>query len=311
MILWYQLSSYFVLITIVLFGFQNCSQPDVNLTSYYNDPSILEIKGRICVPQGYKLANLFITNLSAKPHLDSVVIDSDQDGLDDKFEIKSGFNPHDPRSKGPILDGICFYLTNTNDCENLNILCDDQEAENLNEFGLSDCDVNALNLNRVANKLLGIDSDTDGIPDKVELLFGLDPSTDDALGDYDEDGVLNIREIFQNTHPRQASSSKPNSNPLLSQEIPFQNMECDTNEEDYESEWAFLKNQKIYDLNNNPTTKLKENHIWVIAVLEKSINSLRTDVKIKYVHLKKEHFKEKITLNILSSDFMAANENFF
>ena len=40
------------------------------------------------------------------------------------------------------------------------------------------------------------DSDSDGIPDNIEIAAGLNPSLDDASGDFDNDGIKNIDEYF-------------------------------------------------------------------------------------------------------------------
>jgi len=48
---------------------------------------------------------------------------------------------------------------------------------------------------------LNIDSDFDGIDDGYETFNGLDPLTDDALGDLDNDGYCNLREYLAGTDP--------------------------------------------------------------------------------------------------------------
>jgi hypothetical protein len=51
-----------------------------------------------------------------------------------------------------------------------------------------------------------VDSDADGIPDSVEILWGLDPDDPlDSLEDYDEDGAVNLVEYMNNTNPNDAS----------------------------------------------------------------------------------------------------------
>jgi hypothetical protein len=54
-----------------------------------------------------------------------------------------------------------------------------------------------------------LDTDTDGLPDKVELAWGLDPQNkDDAIGDLDNDGFTNLEEYSAKTDPK-ASDSLP------------------------------------------------------------------------------------------------------
>lgn len=56
-----------------------------------------------------------------------------------------------------------------------------------------------------------MDTDNDGIPDKVELAWGLDPKNpDDALGDLDKDGFSNLEEYKAGTDPKD-----PKSHPAL------------------------------------------------------------------------------------------------
>lgn len=51
------------------------------------------------------------------------------------------------------------------------------------------------------------DTDGDGIPDKIELEYGLDPQNPaDAVGDLDNDGFTNLEEITAGTNPRNPSS---------------------------------------------------------------------------------------------------------
>lgn len=53
------------------------------------------------------------------------------------------------------------------------------------------------------------DSDSDGIPDYWEIEYKLDPNDPtDAVGDFDEDGLLNIDEYKNGTHPRVADTDK-------------------------------------------------------------------------------------------------------
>jgi len=57
----------------------------------------------------------------------------------------------------------------------------------------------------------GLDSDKDGIPDRVEVALGLNPNDpSDAKGDLDNDGFSNLEEYLAKTDPRD-----PNSHPAL------------------------------------------------------------------------------------------------
>jgi hypothetical protein len=60
-----------------------------------------------------------------------------------------------------------------------------------------------------------VDSDADGIPDSVEILWGLDPNNPlDSLEDPDGDGVVNLVEYMASTDPKSAASKPVNDNVL-------------------------------------------------------------------------------------------------
>ena len=167
----YRAYFFILLVLIIVFGFQNCAQMNLSESNSSSlSYSTLNISGNLCLDQGFNLKSLFVTNISMKPDAQVLEIDADRDGLSDSFERTHGFDPDQPRSRGLVLDGVCFYLTRSNDCRDLKIWCEGKE----NEVGLSDCDMNAMNLGRDASSQLGIDSDGDGIPDRLELLFDLD-----------------------------------------------------------------------------------------------------------------------------------------
>ena len=72
--------------------------------------------------------------------------------------------------------------------------------------GFSNIDEYRLNTSpRVSNS----DSDADGIPDEIENLYvALDPNlATDALTDYDNDGVANIFEVYNNSNPDDSEST--------------------------------------------------------------------------------------------------------
>lgn len=52
-----------------------------------------------------------------------------------------------------------------------------------------------------------LDSDGDGMPDVWETLYGLDPLTDDADQDLDNDGVTNVDEFLADSDPSQAPNN--------------------------------------------------------------------------------------------------------
>ena len=300
-------SLFVILIFTLVFGFQNCSEPPVDLVSTpsYQSYSIMDISGKICLEQGFHLKSFFVTNLSMKPDANALLSDADRDGLSDSFERQHGFDPSEPRSRGSVLDGICFYLTQTNDCSDLNIRCDGRE----NELGFSDCDINALNLQLNNTSQLGLDSDDDGIPDKIEILFELDAAVDDASLDYDGDEITNKAEVLQSTHPRQKKSTTPQfADRLVTQKVAPQETDCAG------EEWGFLsENQRIYNLGNQPTDNesLSNNHILIMALSEKPQSSLTVARKTQYIYLERNYEQPHEVLVYSSEDFQTADNNFF
>ena len=243
------------------------------------------------------------SNLSLKPNASDLQADVDRDGLSDAFERKHGFDPGVARSQGSVLDGICFNFKHTNDCHNLEIQCERRE----NEFGISDCDIMAMNLNLNDSDLLGLDSDDDGIPDKIELLFELDPSTDDALIDYDKDGVTNLEEVRQFTHPRQIQSvDPPLGKKLILQRLEAHETSCEG------EEWSFsLEGQKIYAFFGRPLQDLENNHIWIMAVSKKRKSPLSSVGRVQYIHIERNYQQPSDTLVFSTQDFQTAENDFF
>ena len=290
---------------LIFFVFQNCSQTPVDLSrvsSLQLRHSTVDIKGNICLDQGFHLKSFFIVNLSMKPEGNSLFVDADRDGLNDVFEMEHGFDSSVARSSGSMLDQICFYLTNSNDCHDLGVECEEKE----NEMGFSDCDINALELGYNNTTQLGLDSDDDGIPDKIEVHFELDPKNDDALTDYDNDGITNKAEVLQATHPRQESSTIPQVTSLITRKLEPQEVECSG------EAWVFhADKRRVYDLGHPTTGDLGKNHFWIMALSEKREDSLVVGKKTQYIKLERHYLQPHETLMYSSDDFMVADNGFF
>ncbi len=299
--------SFLILVGLVVsLLFQNCGETPVELSQFGSetgDHSMVDIQGKLCLEPEFKLVSFFIVNMSMKPDFNSLQPDSDRDGLSDSFEIQKGFDPYDPRSRGRVLDGVCFYLTQSNSCEDLNIRCTGLE----NEMGFSDCDIKALNLQINDAPQLGLDSDEDGIPDIVEILYETDPAVDDSLLDYDNDNLTNIAEVLQGSHPRQERSTESQfADRLVTQKVARQDTSC-TGEE-----WIFdSKNHRVFKLNGQRDADLQKNHIWVLALSEKAQTSLVVGRNMQYIKLELSPSLDHPQLNFTSEDFELGQNDFF
>jgi WD40 repeat protein len=170
--------------------------------------------------QNTKTATIDLTSRGLIKELDIRVdiIDADNDGMSDDFELKYGLNPNDPTDAAidSDNDGLTNlqeygYGTNPNNA--------DSDGDGLSDFYEI---TNRLNPNNPEDATLDIDgdgltaleelgagtnpnnadSDGDGIPDKYEITYGLNPlDATDATIDSDNDGRNNLQEYFDNTNP--------------------------------------------------------------------------------------------------------------
>jgi len=131
--------------------------------------------------EAYRIGYVFATNVQTR--LDSfgrVRTDSDADGVFDDEEANFGFNATNPRSNGVCLDGVNRLRRGciTNGCvKNL-----DRDGD-----GLSECDEKTLGTSDV-----DFDSDDDGIPDSMELIYGFNPTVSDVAQDSNRDQTSNL-----------------------------------------------------------------------------------------------------------------------
>ncbi len=117
---------------------------------------------------------------------DYLVSDTDNDGMPDGWEVANGLNPLvNDASRDPDRDG----LTNEQEYayETSGQRCDPQDS----------------------------DSDGDGMPDGWEYTNGLNPLTNDALVDSDNDGHLNLSEYLHGSDPTGDVNSIPTANTTI------------------------------------------------------------------------------------------------
>ena len=153
----------------------------------------------------YSFTSPIVVNANARPSLDAIVLDTDEDGVPDSIEeslAAKGFDKNNPRSKG-ILDGICYYFFSGDNCAPVDLATCQQT--NLG-YKINKCDQDKLKVLLPTKTLTGFDSDLDGIIDYIEILRGTNPLFSDYNLDDDEDGLMNTTEIFRGSDPQ---STKP------------------------------------------------------------------------------------------------------
>ncbi|PIS09782.1 MAG: hypothetical protein COT73_12910 [Bdellovibrio sp. CG10_big_fil_rev_8_21_14_0_10_47_8] len=130
--------------------------------------------------------------LTITPKKNTWLPDSNMNGIPDNEESTYGFNVNSRRSGG-MLDAICRSIGNVQACQAFvqKTGCTNE----VNNFGLTKCDLAALGFSGLSSPDLGIDSDGDGIPDLIEVLRGSEPSQNDSFLDSDGDGLTNLAEI--------------------------------------------------------------------------------------------------------------------
>ena len=126
------------------------------------------------------------------------IIDTDGDGMPDKWELDNGLNPNDPSDA--LLDKDKDGSTNI------------EEFQNGTDPNNPDTDGDTI---KDGDEEKIIDTDGDGMPDDWERKNGLEPDNkDDALEDKDGDGFTNIQEYQMGTDPNKDNDAiTPACNP--------------------------------------------------------------------------------------------------
>lgn len=142
---------------------------------------------------------LIAANVNAIPGPDGPELDSDGDGLTDEEELNNGTSPTLRDSDGDgvsdsveVFSGLDPLLNEVpRACEGVNLAAD-RDLD-----GLTDCDELLLGTEPTL-----VDSDGDGLPDRLEVVGSIDYVAPDAEADTDGDGVNNGDEIAQHSDPR-------------------------------------------------------------------------------------------------------------
>ncbi|MFT3712618.1 MAG: VWA domain-containing protein [Archangium sp.] len=146
----------------------------------------------------------------AAANLNPRSVDSDGDGFDDLFETRrasEGFDPHvkDTRGCDPNAPATLGCTTRDNDGDGLS-----QFAENY-----------------LGTSQTLVDTDRDGIPDGLEVRWGLDPKVRiDTAADSDGDGVTDVAELAAATDPHFADSVLSGITSVLSERTQSNGTTC-------------------------------------------------------------------------------------
>ena len=130
----------------------------------------------------YQLKHIVALNLTTRVNTSGALeIDSDADGLFDSQEtsVISNTNPQNARSNGYCLDSITFKMQGC-----VRVSCDPQVDEDGD--GLNECEEKT-----VGTSPLDFDTDDDGIPDGLEVIFGYNAMVNDRFKDNNFDGKSN------------------------------------------------------------------------------------------------------------------------
>ncbi len=142
----------------------------------------------------YTLLNVIVTNLNIRAGVDSLLTDSDRDGIPDEEELEMGTSPilwdTDGDGCSDLLETRLQFDPLNSDCGCIPPITDEDHD------GLNSCEELWLGTARDI-----YDSDKDGIPDGLEFKQGLNPLGDDRLDDLDFDGVRNGDEVQRHTNP--------------------------------------------------------------------------------------------------------------
>ncbi len=142
----------------------------------------------------YTLVNIIVTNLNVRAGVDSLLVDSDRDGIPDDEEARIGTSPiladTDGDGCSDLLEQRIRFDPLVADCGCMPPITDEDRD------GVNSCEELWLGTARDI-----YDSDRDGVPDGLEFLNGLNPLGDDRLDDLDFDGVRNGEQVQRHTNP--------------------------------------------------------------------------------------------------------------
>ncbi len=216
---------------------------------------------------GHQRSDFFLLNLSTIIENKRINIDLDSDGIpnyrDNDLALNIGFNKEDSNLDG-YGDLLIYYAGFLLEQQGRLPPCADPSIDSVFD-GLNDCEEKVLGTN--SNNF---DSDGDGIPDYLEVRYGLEPATSDgqdAILDPDSDGLTNIQEIRSNTPLYETNDSA-----ITKMAIGYDN-----------SRRVNITNAECYDytITNIPIADSSSGNLIRIYFMEKNSINLTT----KYMHV--------------------------
>jgi hypothetical protein len=158
----------------------------------------------------YQIKFMVAYNFNVVPGVDSLLPDSDGDGLADEVELapaSPNWPPTDPTQADTDGDGLSdlFELRENNNDNNFDptvhggnctqFLLPTGVYVDTDQDGLNDCEEFLLTLSQFHP-----DTDADGIPDSVEYYTGTNPRYDQTAQDMDYDGAADWIEVQRHTN---------------------------------------------------------------------------------------------------------------
>jgi hypothetical protein len=159
----------------------------------------------------YRLTALYALNLNYRVNpFGEIDADSDADGLFDRDELRLGTDPKNARTGGVCLDSLSVLESYRRRCntDTRDKTCDPKL--DLDADGLNECEENIL-----GSQAMDFDTDGDGIPDGLEVLYGLSINRDDSVLDSNNDNQTNLANFQLNLMPQHSPDLVPPANKVL------------------------------------------------------------------------------------------------
>lgn len=159
--------------------------------------------------------NMIVYNLSSAICEDQRYdMDSDNDGVCDKDEVKYGLNPQKRHSKSDGYSDYFHWLIATKQLSNGDLgTCPEAKRVDNDMDMLNDCEEKVLKNSRpigtkkTTSNPIDPDTDNDGVLDSLEAIIyrnilGAPMNGNDALTDFDREGLSAYLQIFEHRNPR-------------------------------------------------------------------------------------------------------------